>query len=226
MVAPAGLAWQEIYLNHEANGENPLDGSSLFSRLYTGDGSHPAALGSYLTGLVMYGAMTGRTPLKIGGTLDGADEADVSLLKEAAHRVIFEGDMEPLLVDGAKLPPYPWVVYLEEESAPEEGAWYLGNLDVLPTYIVGDGTVIADGVQLGNSDPISEDGRLVIQNGGVLESHTVSVGERILSSFCGRGLQWSGGERDLEHESGTWLIPGDIAQVNGKFSLNPAGMVM
>ena len=220
-VAPAGRAWRLVYLDHEVKGEDPLNSASLFSRLYTGDGSHPAALGSYLTGLVMYGSMTGRSPLQVSVGLNGADEADITLLKEVAHQVIFDGDIEGLNVEGTKLAPYPWVVFLEQETPPAEGTWYLGNGDVRRTYVVGDGPVVANGIQLGNEDPVSpEDGRLVVQDGGTLQASKVTVsGEDSL--FILRGGVFEGTEVDgaLRHEGGTWLIPEELGLVSGTFTM-------
>ena len=58
VVIPAGLAFEKIYDDLVAAGDNPLDASSLFWQLYGGDGSHPALAGTYLTACTIFGALT------------------------------------------------------------------------------------------------------------------------------------------------------------------------
>ena len=54
VVVPAGVAWRKIYDDTLAAGSDPQSPESLFSRLYTGDGSHPSALGTFLMACVSY----------------------------------------------------------------------------------------------------------------------------------------------------------------------------
>jgi MYXO-CTERM domain-containing protein len=93
-VVPVGMAWQHIYDAHMAVGEDPLESSALFSRLYTGDGSHPSVLGSYLASLVFYGAFTGQSPEGLLWAPDAITEHDRDAVQAAAAAVMVEA-IEP-----------------------------------------------------------------------------------------------------------------------------------
>ncbi len=87
-VVPVGMAWQHIYDAHGAVGEDPLDSSSLFSRLYSGDGSHPSVLGSYMASLVFYAAFTGQSPEGLQWAPDAITEEDRDAMQAAAAAVM------------------------------------------------------------------------------------------------------------------------------------------
>merc|ERR1711972_572750 len=63
IVAPVGLAFRLIYDGVLAAGQNPGDSASLFHRLYDDDATHPSALGTYLAACVLFGSITGQTPV-------------------------------------------------------------------------------------------------------------------------------------------------------------------
>jgi len=88
-VVPVGLAWQIVYEDHIAAGEDPLVESSLFHRLYAGDGSHPSRLGTYLTACVFYGALTGNSPVGLTWAPDTVTDAERAALQAAADRLVF-----------------------------------------------------------------------------------------------------------------------------------------
>lgn len=56
-VAPAGLAFAAVY----EDAPDPADPTTLFSRLYDVDGSHPSALGTWLAACTLYSAITGES---------------------------------------------------------------------------------------------------------------------------------------------------------------------
>ena len=73
-VAPVGKAWAIIH------DESP----DLFRKLYARDGSHPSALGAYLTGAVFYATITGKDPGAITALPRGIDKEDARVLCAAA----------------------------------------------------------------------------------------------------------------------------------------------
>jgi hypothetical protein len=87
-VVPVGMAWQTIYDDHTAVGEDPQDPGALFSRLYSGDDSHPSVLGSYLAGLVFYAAFTQQSPVGLSWAPDTVTEHDRDILQSVAARVM------------------------------------------------------------------------------------------------------------------------------------------
>jgi len=87
-VVPVGMAWQTIYDEHTAVGEDPLDPGALFSRLYSGDDSHPSVLGSYLAGLVFYAAFTGQSPEGLTWAPDTVVAHDRDALQAVVARVM------------------------------------------------------------------------------------------------------------------------------------------
>jgi len=87
VIAPVELAFAEVHAEDGAVGD-PLEASSLFSRLYASDGSHPSLLGSYLAACVF-----AATTLQIDATTityapTELDEADAQRLREVAQRVV------------------------------------------------------------------------------------------------------------------------------------------
>lgn len=55
--------------------------------LHQSDGSHPTALGTYLTACVFFGVLTGRSPLEITTKPNGASDATAKTLRAAAAKV-------------------------------------------------------------------------------------------------------------------------------------------
>ena len=58
---PVGDAFRAVY----SSCDDPSDPTSLFARLYAPDAFHPSRLGTYLSCLVFFVMLTGRTP--VGG---------------------------------------------------------------------------------------------------------------------------------------------------------------
>ena len=61
-IAPAGLAFKNIYEKVNETGIDPSQGENSFSNLYS-DGSHPSLDGTYLTSCVIYSSITGESPV-------------------------------------------------------------------------------------------------------------------------------------------------------------------
>lgn len=87
-IAPVGLAYENIYDDIVSTGSSPLDSSSLFWNLYSGDGMHPSLTGSYLTACVVYSTIYGNTT---AGQSDSANiDASTKLaLQQASDDVVF-----------------------------------------------------------------------------------------------------------------------------------------
>lgn len=102
-VAPAGLAWQRIYDDVVAAGEDPLEIGGAFAGLYSEDGSHPSPRGTYLAACVLYASTTGLSP---EGLAAPDDVLDPEYLQEVAAAVVLEGELS-----------YPW----SEEEDPDTG---------------------------------------------------------------------------------------------------------
>ncbi len=84
-IAPAGLGFQAIW-DDEAD---PQDPSSLFSRLYAGDGSHPSPIGSMLVARIFYASLTGRSPIGLSYNPNGSLTADeLETVSVAAHFLV------------------------------------------------------------------------------------------------------------------------------------------
>lgn len=94
-VVPVGMAWQHIYDAHTAVGEDPLESGALFSRLYSGDGSHPSVLGSYLASLVFYASFTGQSPMGLEWAPEAVTEHDRDAVQAAAAAVMADSIGEP-----------------------------------------------------------------------------------------------------------------------------------
>jgi hypothetical protein len=99
-VAPAGLVFETIYNDLIEQGEDPMQGSSLFWRLY-GDGRHPSSTGSYLAALTIYTTMTGRNPKAIRWVPEDVDVEDARIVKDAVARTI-------LFLKETEMIDFPW----------------------------------------------------------------------------------------------------------------------
>jgi len=124
VVIPAGLAFEKIYDDMSAAGENPLSDSSLFWKLYSGDGSHPSLQGSYLTACVIFASLTGQTPVGIEWAPEGIDAATRVALQNAAAFVVFDaqyGENTPALkVESAEPEPVDPDSSDSSDSDPEQ----------------------------------------------------------------------------------------------------------
>ncbi len=105
-IAPVGPAFGYIHDQLLARGEDPLASGSLFADLYSGDGSHPARLGTQLAAYVFYASISGESPVGLAPP-SGLDPTRVLALQEAAAAVVF---------DPADSFSFPW----EEASSPDD----------------------------------------------------------------------------------------------------------
>lgn len=86
-IAPAGLAFREVYNDSAKNGP-PDQSSSLFAKLYEADGKYPSKWGSYLVAATMYGTLSGKDPLNISYKPSEFSRMDQTMLLEAASRAL------------------------------------------------------------------------------------------------------------------------------------------
>lgn len=94
VVVPAGLAFEKVYDDIVAAGEDPLDEASLFWSLYAGDGSHPSLTGSYLTACTLYGSLTGQRLESLEWAPQGINDVSRDAIQAAANFAVFESDVE------------------------------------------------------------------------------------------------------------------------------------
>jgi hypothetical protein len=104
-VIPAGPAWHTIYQDLVDAGQDPGDPDSAFYGLYSGDGSHPALPGSWLTALSAAATITGRSVAEASAP-DGLDEELANTLRDAADRTVLDAPFGEI--------PYPWAFDWEE----------------------------------------------------------------------------------------------------------------
>lgn len=97
-IAPAGPAFARVHAGVLAAGGDPASPESDFARLYSADGSHPSALGTWLAAYVVATSMTGRTPVGLP-TPSGLEDADALLVQTAAADTVF---------DSTLVYTYPW----------------------------------------------------------------------------------------------------------------------
>ena len=88
-IAPVGLAYKAIYDEIIADGGTPTDQNTLFYSLYSGDGSHPSARGTYLAACVMHSTITGISSIGFHDPF-GLDDNVRLQLQEASDSVIFD----------------------------------------------------------------------------------------------------------------------------------------
>jgi hypothetical protein len=71
-VVPVGRAWEQFLAKH--------DRPTLHDR----DQSHPTPAGSYLAACVFFGVLFGRSPVGVGGGVEGLSAAETKLLQQTA----------------------------------------------------------------------------------------------------------------------------------------------
>jgi len=87
---PVGLGWQMIHDEAVAQGQDPQEASQLFARLYSGDGSHPSTLGTYLSACIIYTFTTGTSPVGLTWAHEGISDQDRLTLQQTAERLLAE----------------------------------------------------------------------------------------------------------------------------------------
>lgn len=78
-VAPCGAAWHQM----------SLDNSTFFSGLYSGDGSHPSAWGTYLNACVFYATIFRQSPVGIP-YYSSIGQADAETLQQLAEDIVLD----------------------------------------------------------------------------------------------------------------------------------------
>jgi len=89
-IAPVGLAYKHLYDAVADTGVDPSAGSTAFSTLYSGDGSHPSIDGTYLSACVFHAVITGESPVGLSypGQISPARALE---LQEVAATTVFNG---------------------------------------------------------------------------------------------------------------------------------------
>ena len=85
---PVGLAFKRVYDAITKQGKDPTAGDTLFMRLYSGDGSHPSAHGTYLAACTMYSALLAVTPEGLQSAPNGVSVADRAALQTHAWQTV------------------------------------------------------------------------------------------------------------------------------------------
>jgi len=83
-IIPAGVAWAKVHSDEVAAGNDPLAAESLFTQLYTGDGSHPSVLGTFLMACVAYETIQGESCEELDWAHSGISVDDRAALAAAA----------------------------------------------------------------------------------------------------------------------------------------------
>ena len=91
-IVPVGQGWQMIHDQAIAQGRVPQDPSELFARLYSGDGSHPSILGTYLSACIIYAFITDTSPVGLTWAHEGISDQDRLTLQQTAERLLNESD--------------------------------------------------------------------------------------------------------------------------------------
>jgi uncharacterized protein (DUF2141 family) len=110
-LAPAGLAFQRIHDDLVAAGEDPTVGDTAFTRLYTDDGSHPSASGSYLAALTIAASLTGR-PVTGVSALPDVDAGEVAYVQQVATDVVRDDPFGAV--------PYRWAFAWADWPSPSD----------------------------------------------------------------------------------------------------------
>ena len=124
-IAPVGLVFQTIYNDLIQNQVDPTNDGTLFSSLYSPDGSHPSILGSYVTALTLHSSMTGLDPTTPTTTTttttsairddqhwrpDSIPEDTARLVQDAVKRTLLETAASGFIT-------YPWGDVFARRSA-------------------------------------------------------------------------------------------------------------
>lgn len=131
-VAPVGPAFAWVYEDMILSGDDPGSSTSRFAQLYSDDGSHPSALGSYLAACVFYATLTGASPEGLSA-LGGLSDEDAAWAQYVAAAVVFDESLGFT---------YPW-------SGGDTGSEDTGSVDTGP---VDTGSVDSDPADTGPTD--------------------------------------------------------------------------
>jgi len=91
LIAPVGPAFEAVYDAVVTEGGDPTGPvESLFSKLYSRDGSHASAVGSYLAACVIAQTLTGMDPRELSWRPSGVAEADGEAMREFVWQAVGE----------------------------------------------------------------------------------------------------------------------------------------
>ena len=93
-IAPVGMAYHQLYDEVLDAGGDPTADGTLFSRLYSSDGAHPAAEGSYLAACVFHATITGKTTVGLGDAGLSIPPSDVLKLQQTADHTVFNATVD------------------------------------------------------------------------------------------------------------------------------------
>jgi len=224
-VAPVGLAWHAVWDAAIKAAEDPLAPESLFHRLYTGDGSHPSQLGSYLMGLTVYVTMTGRDPTKLNWTPAGTAPDDETTLQAAARCAVLDPPFETVDYGWGALHRYPWLHDWEDVAQPDEDGVVTISHPVLRQTALVKEAVSVQRVVVGGEDGGA--GRVVVVSGGTLTTEEVLLGDGGVGSLeiCGGLLETGTVGVSVSLTGGTWVVPSDVsgATMEGDLLLDDDG---
>jgi len=94
-VAPAGLGYQQIHDQLVADGQDPVAEGTAFHDLFYEDGGHPSESGSYLAACILYGGLTGRSPIGLPPP-DIVPPDAIDRVQQTAHDVVFDDPFGPV----------------------------------------------------------------------------------------------------------------------------------
>lgn len=171
-VAPVGMAWYAVWSAATGAGQDPLAPEALFARLYSGDGSHPSQLGSYLMGLAMVASLTGRDPGGLTWAPGGIGSEDRAALQAAVRSGILTPPFETVDYGWGPLHRLPWL-HAWEDPADGAGPVLVSHPIRRDTAVV-DGPATAPSIILGGENGAL--GRLVLQGEAALSVDEIAPG--------------------------------------------------
>lgn len=173
-IAPAGMAWQQVWDEAQAAGEDPFVGR--FADLYVGDGSHPSLAGSYLAACVIYATISGRDPagLAVAEGLDAALGVDLQRIAGDVVLRSSDGDLS-----------WPFDFELAEWASPDDvepGSFAISSPGMRPRVELGSAAPTFVRLVIGaDHGGLAGSGELRVVEGGVLEAQDVLLAEGPLS---------------------------------------------
>jgi hypothetical protein len=177
-LSPAGRAFQLIFEDLIAQGDDPLNPDSLFHKLYSGDGSHPSIHGSFLSAAVLYATLTGRNPEGLSSKPGALSTEDRDELLSLARRVVTDAPYDHFTSIWGPLPRYPWV---EAYQDPASGEMSVGSDGPRTTIYLDSTAPPLSSLTLGATP--TEAGRV-----GILDGASLVVEDSITVGAGGQGL--------------------------------------
>ena len=192
-IAPAGLAFQAVYDDLVAAGEDPTAEGSVFHALYSEDGSHPSGHGSYLAAMAVAVGLTGRSVAAITYPAD-VDAATAAVLQDAADRSV--------LGDPFGTVPYrwahEWADWTDPADVQSEGR-VVSDTITRPLVRVSTDSEALGGLSVGadHGERGVGDGRIWIEGGTLMVSGLLAIGDAGSGEMDLRGGRVSAEELSL-----------------------------